>query len=115
VTAVICGNFGLRKQKLGCNDGCGLMAVGIECRMLGTALCWNGRSDCLLHRFDVRLYDDGDGHYHCRVAVRSGVSDHKEHCRVTVTIRNTEHYTGTVTNMSPNTQCYQYVLKVSVL
>jgi hypothetical protein len=26
--------------------------------ILGTALCWNGRSDWLLHRFNVRLYED---------------------------------------------------------
>jgi hypothetical protein len=53
-----CDNFGLIKQHLGCNDSCGLMAVDINCRMLGTALCWNGRSDWLLHCFDVSLYDD---------------------------------------------------------
>jgi hypothetical protein len=46
--------------------------------MLGTALCWNGESDWLLHRFDVRLCGDGDGHYHCRVAVKSRVIGHTE-------------------------------------
>jgi hypothetical protein len=50
-------NFGM-KQHLVRNDGRGLMAVDIDCRILGTALCWNGRSDWLLHRFDVRLYGD---------------------------------------------------------
>jgi len=33
------------------------MAVDIDCRILGTALCWNGRSDWLLHGFNVRLHD----------------------------------------------------------
>jgi len=37
-----CDKSGLRKQHLGCNDGCGLMAVDLHCRILGTALCWNG-------------------------------------------------------------------------
>jgi len=74
-----CRNFGLRKQHLGCDDGCRLMAVDIHCRILGTALCWNGRSDRLLHRFDVRLYEVRGLHYHCRAAVRGRYSDHKEH------------------------------------
>ena len=104
-------NFGLRKHCLRCHDGSGLMAADIHCRILGTALCWNGRSDWLLYQFDVRLYmRTGDIHYHCsggkgRVTVTIKGTEHgrvtvtiksPEHWRVKVTIRSTEHFRVTV-------------------
>ena len=73
-------NFRLRNQHLGSHDGSGLMAVDIHCRILGRTLCSNGRSDWLLHRFDVRLYEDRRR----SLALQSGGkeqsgSDRKEH------------------------------------
>jgi hypothetical protein len=96
----ICGNCGLRKQQLGCNDSCDLMAVSIGCRIWGTALCWNGgvTGCCIVLMWGCTR--TGDVHYHCRAAVRS---------RVPVTIRGNLRITLAVTNMSSKTQCYQHV------
>ena len=76
----VCINFGLRKQHLWRHNGWCLIAVNIHCRILSTALCWNGRSDWLLHRFGVRLYEDWGRSF----VLQSGGkeqsdSDHKEH------------------------------------
>ena len=96
-----CDNFGLRKQHLGCHDGCGLMAVDIDCRILGTALCWNDRSDWLLHRFDVRLYgtreralqlqSGGKEQSESDRKVQSD-SDHKEHWTLQSDSDHKEHW-----------------------
>jgi hypothetical protein len=113
-------NFGLMKQHLGCHDGCGLMAGDVHCRILGTALCWNGRSDWLMHRFDVRLYGDRGR----ALQLQSGSkvqsdsdrkeqsdSDRKEQWTLQSDSdqRSTEHFTVTVTNSSLSRHCYQYM------
>ena len=109
-----CDNFGLRKQHLGCHDGCGLMAVDIDCRILGTALCWNGRSDWLLHRFDVSC--TGTGNRERSLAPHTGGKWQSEsdprssaHCIVTVTLRSTEHFRVTMTNIVRSRQSYHFV------
>jgi len=66
----------------------------IDCRILGTVLCWNGRSDCLLHRFDVRPYGD----WGLSLPLHSGGKEQrdsvsKEHWTVESDSDHTEHWT----------------------
>jgi len=136
VTAKILRWLGLRKQHLGCHNGCGLMAVDIHCRILGTALCeMAGVTGCCMV-FTWGCLRTEYVHYRCRAAVRSRfretikstehcrvtvIKRSTEHCRMTVTkrkiehfmvtvnISSTEHFTVTVTYMSLSRQYCQYV------
>ena len=113
--------------------------MDIHCRILDRALCWNGRSDWLLHCFDVRLHgdwgrslplqnggkeqSDSDNKQQWtlkKVAVIISSSKYftvtviirsSEHLKVKVTISSTEHLKMTVTISS--TEHFKMTVNIS--